>query len=387
MSYSNQGLYTAAAGMETAVAGNSLQSAVWDAGHADIRKALTAVGQSAVGVPAYRNILSANGGFEVWQRGAGSSASFTVNASTTAYTADRWYITTGANQQHTVSAVAGLVNGSNLACAIQRVAGQTGTTAMIFGYPLDTDEVIRLRGQVVSLNFQASTGANWSPTNGTFTATLYVGTGTVQKAGAAAANFTSPTTVLQISKNLAAGSAATNINGISSSTVPTNATQGELQFAWTPVGTAGANDILNIDDVMLDASTFPGQGFASPYERLPFDLMLTQCKRHYQKTFGYSTAPAQSGGLPNALAVITAAAAKFGLYWQHQPISLRATAAYTTYSPSGATANWIDNTTSASLTVTVDTTGVGPNGVLITGATASNAGDNCFIHAAADSGI
>lgn len=387
MAYNNQGVYSAVGGAETAVAGNTLLSATWDSIHSDIRLALTAIGQSAVGLPGYRNILSANGGFEIWQRGAGNSSSFTVNASTTAYTADRWYITTGANQQHTIAAVTGLTNGSNLACAIQRVAGQTGTTAMIFGYPLDTDEVIRLRGQKVSLNFYASTGANWSPTSGTFTATVYVGTGTVQKAGAAAANFTNPTTVLQISKILAAGSSATNINGISSSTVPTSATQAELQFAWTPTGTAGGADTLTLDDVMLDASVFPGQGFAAPYERLPFDLMLTQCRRHYQKTFGYSTAPAQTGGLPNALAVITAAAAKFGIFWQHQPVSLRATAAYTTYSPSGATANWIDNTTSASLAVTVDTTGVGPNGVLITGATASNAGDNCFIHAAADSGI
>ena len=42
----------------------------------------------------FRNVLRANGGLEVWQRGAGASASIAAAASTTAYAADRWYIKT-----------------------------------------------------------------------------------------------------------------------------------------------------------------------------------------------------------------------------------------------------------------------------------------------------
>src|SRR5258706_5415814 len=88
----------------------------------------------------WRNIAADNGGFEVWQRGAGASATFAVSATSTAYTADRWYLNTNANQACTVAAVTGLVNGSRLACKVQRNNGQTGVGVPVFGFPLDTDE-------------------------------------------------------------------------------------------------------------------------------------------------------------------------------------------------------------------------------------------------------
>ena len=83
-----------------------------------------------------------------------------------------------------------LSNASLLAGKVLRNSGQTGITAYTFGYPLDTDEVVAMRGSKVSLSFLAKTGANWSPTNGTFTASLYVGTGAVAKR---AGGFTSET--------------------------------------------------------------------------------------------------------------------------------------------------------------------------------------------------
>src|SRR5882672_865397 len=140
-----------------------------------------------------RNVLGDNGGMEVWQRGAGSSSSFAVPASTTQYTADRWYIATGTNQASVVAAATGLTNTSQLAAKVSRNNGQTGTGAYTFGFPLDTDEVFRLRSKKVALSAVVKSGANWSPASGTITCTLYVGTGAVAKRGG---GFTSETNVV-----------------------------------------------------------------------------------------------------------------------------------------------------------------------------------------------
>src|SRR5271170_5972907 len=91
-------IYTPPAGAESATPGAVVQSAVWNAVFTDIAAALTQLATQANTTPTWANILSPNGGFTIWQRGAGGSASFSVNASSTQYTADRWYITTGANQ-------------------------------------------------------------------------------------------------------------------------------------------------------------------------------------------------------------------------------------------------------------------------------------------------
>ena len=243
--------------------------------------------------PTWSNIMTPNGGFAVWQRGAGATASFSVNASTTQYTADRWYIITGANQASVVAAATGLTPAAppSHAAKITRNSGQTGITAYTFGYPLTADEVYRLRGQLVSFSGAAKAGANWSPASGAFTINLYVGTGTAQKAGVAGANFSTLTTPLSITTNLTAGTSNLAITGTSSGTVASTATQGELQVTWTPVGTAGTDDSLTLDQFCLVAGSI-----VQSFTDIPFDESLRQCKRFYRKSFPYSVAPAQNAG-------------------------------------------------------------------------------------------
>jgi len=374
------GNYDQVPGAVTAVAGQTIQSAVWDNIHGDVGTALQEIAQLVLEGRAFRNVLSPNGGLEVWQRGAGSSAVISVPASTTAYTADRWYLATGANQAHTVSAVAGIVAGSMLAAAIQRTAAQTGTGLVTFGFPLSTEEVVMLRGQQIALNMFVSTGAAWSPLNGTVHVDFYVGTGNPAKRGG---GFPNENHVLSVSSNVAAGSGATNLVGVSSGTVPITATAGELQITWTPNGTAGATDTLNIDDVQLTPA-----GFEFSYDRLPFQVMLEMCKRHYRKTFPYNVAPAQGAGIPGSLSFMSQAAAQFGVYWQFEPNALRTTAAYTTFNPQGTSSNWQDITGAASIAVSVDTAnGSSPSGVLIYGVSVSAADHLVYIQAVADASI
>lgn len=330
----------------------------------------------------YRNILRANGGFEVWQRGAGASASIAVAASTTAYVADRWYLKTAANEASVVSAQAGLTSASRLCARVQRNSGQTGTGAVYFAYPLDTDEVVALRGATPILSFYVASGANWSPTSGTLSVKLYCGTGAVAKRNSSA--LTGETNPLASSTNLTASQAATLVTMTAGSSVATNVTQAELQFTWTPVGTAGANDWFSIDDLQLETSAA-----VTPFERRQFAEERELCMEHYRSSFPYGTAPAQSAAVAGALTVKNPIALGDPAIWVGFDPPMRTTPTLTTYNPSAANANWRDVTAGADATVSVDpATSIGPTGVLIaTSGTVTALGDVLCIHYAADAGI
>jgi len=368
-------------GAENAAPGTVVQSAIWNSIFTDMAAAFTTLMTQANTTPTWSNILAPNGGFAVWQRGAGSTASFAVNASTTQYTADRWYITTGANQASVVSAQNGLTVAAPTAHAakIIRNSGQTGTTAMTFGYPLTLDEVNRLRGQQISFSGAAKAGANWSPASGTFAINVYVGTGTAGKRGG---GFTNETNPLSISVNLAAGATNLAISGTSTGTVATTSTQGEIQVTWTPVGTAGGDDSLTLDQFSLVAGAIV-QGFSD----LPFDEALRECKRFYRKSFPYSVAPAQNAGNPGALYNLSQqAASQISFFINFEPVEMYATASFTSYHPSGASTSW-QTSSGASVAASFDATFPTAKGVIIIAATVSTAGNGIWIHYSADAGL
>lgn len=378
--------FTGVSGSTNAAPGQTVQSAVWNNINTDYATALTMLMSQLVSKITNRNALWMNGGLEVWQRGAGSSASIAVAASTTDYTADRWYLDTDANQASVVSAQAGLNTPSQLCARIRRNAAQTGTGAMYFAYPLDTDEIYRLRGNKVSFTAAVQAGADWSPASGTLTVNLYTGTGAVGKRGGSA--YTGETTVLTIATNLTAGGAVTTITGSSSVVVPATTTQAELQFTWTPTGTAGAADDFSVDDVQLASQLSASTWTPENYDRLSFSEMLAGCKRHFQKTFPYGTAPAQAvNASTNTLAVFGLASSVIWVNWE-LPVELRATGTLTTYSPyTGSTANWYDFTASASVSVVTSVSLNGTKNVIIYGASAPTTNDLIMIHATTDAGI
>lgn len=348
---------------------------------------------AAVPLPCFRNIL-ANGGCELFQRGAGDSASIAQAASTTAYTADRWYYITGATQASVVSAQNGLANQSRHAARVQRNSGQTGATALIFAYPLTTEECIRLRGQKIALQFLARAGLNFSPTSGTLSYNVYFGTGTEGKRGA---GFTGETNPITGSVNLTADGSTISTVAVNSgaTTVATSVTQGEVKFSWTPAaGTAGANDYVEFDNVQLEASAA-----STAFEYLPFDVMLRELQRHYCKSFVYGTAPAQNAGLLNTLASFTpggldGASVGIGLVYEWRfPMQMRTTPTIVTFNPSVANANWRQTTGgggggAADSTVTVSPdTSTGADGVAIAGAGLNNNQSRAYIHATADASL
>ena len=326
--------------------------------------------------PNFRNILIANGGLEVWQRGAGGSASFSQAASTPGYTADRWYFFNGATQASVIDQVAGLSTQSRFAARVRRNSGQTGTGVMRFEYPLTTEECIALRGQNITFQAWLATGANWSPSSGNLVVNAYFGTGTER--ARAATGFTGETNPLSTTLAIAAGTAGAQSTFTGGSAVATNVTQGCLQFSWTPVGTAGAADDFTVDDVQLEVGTA-----ASVFERLSFAAALAECRRHYFKTFSYSTAPAQNAGLTGAVGALdlgTTAAGTAGGAWVNFPVLMRTTPTCTVYNPSAANTKWSDASLSG-------ISNAGDGGVTLTMTPFPLTQQMTYIHLTADAGL
>lgn len=333
----------------------------------------------------WRNILNGNAGLEIWQRGAGGTASFAVAASADVYTADRWFVHTGANQASTVSQQAGLVSQSGYCARVQRNAGQTGTVQIRFAYPLDTDEILRLRGGTASLQFKARAGADWSPASGTLLYRLLVGTGPVMKRNGTA--YTGETSIINNSVDLAPGAAAITRTQIDDTVIPSDITQAELSFVWTPVGAAGANDWIELDDIELRVS----EPVIDQVERRPFDDDLRACFRHYWKTFDYAVAPAEnSGSLSGALTyrVYVAGVSNQGKQIDF-PVPMRINnPAIIFFNPSAAGTNWRNTTdaanSGASTAERISARGFFARNAQVAGDTLTDLVD---IHASADAGI
>jgi hypothetical protein len=290
------------------------------------------------------------------------------------------------NQAHTVGQDAPITNGSQWSIAIQRNNGQTGTAQLIFGFPLDTDEIYPTLGQFVSLSFTALAAAGFSPATGLLSCSVIVGTGTPVKY--ALGGYTSPTAPINTGALITAS--AVRYQFTSSVVIPTTTRQMEIVFHWTPVGTAGASDGFSIDDVQLEIVPDASQG-ASPFERLQFTEQLQLCKRHYQKSFLYSTAPAQNVGINTNViyaSYIETAGARAIFMWWRLPVTMRITPTVTLYNPAATNAQARDSSISADCSstaassITVDQVPIGSTGNI-----SSSVTDVIQIHAQADAGI
>lgn len=287
-----------------------------------------------------------NGGFEVWQRGAGGSASIAVSANTNTQVADGWFFF-NAGCTSTVSQQAGLTNGSQWSCKVQRNAGQTGTNLDRLEHTFWLDKMIPLRGVVVTLSFVAKCGADYSSTSSLLSLQLCCGTGSAQKRQSTA--YTSETTPIN-STSIVLTTTATRYVVISTVVVPTTTTQMAFQFVRSPVGTASTDDSFTVDDVQIEIGGAP-----TAFDRKPFYVELAECQYLYRKTFPYATAPAQNAGNTGAVVVYTGTGVTgvVGATVSYQPMRIAPTV--TSYNPGAANANVRDTTNSADRTITVDT--------------------------------
>lgn len=237
-----------------------------------------------------------NGGMDIWQRGT----SFSVAASTAAYTADRWQIKTNANQASTISrqTTSDTTNLPSIQYCLrfQRNSGQTGTGSFGLAQSFETVNSIPLAGNTVTFSFYARRGANYSATGNGFVAYLVSGTGTDQDR--IDGPYTGDNTSIVTTVTLTTTWQRFSVTG----TLPTTATEIAPYFIYTPTGTAGAADYFEVTGCQIELGSTPTT-FARCGSTLGGELSL--CQRYYQKSYDQATTPG-SAVAAGALACICA---------------------------------------------------------------------------------
>ena len=215
-----------------------------------------------------------NSAFQVWQRGT----SFTVaSGSTSNYTADRWQAYRGATGM-TVTRQA-TSDSTNLPfiqyCArVARDSGNTSTALPIFFQSFESVNAIPFAGKAVTLSFYARAGANYSAASSALKAEIITGTGTDQNL---INGYTGSAYAVQGSVTLTTTWQRFTINA----TIASTATELGMQFYYTPVGTAGANDYFEITGVQLELGSV-----ATPFHTYAATIQgeLAACQRYYYRS-------------------------------------------------------------------------------------------------------
>lgn len=243
----------------TAAAGSKQSATVWNS---DVRDAILYL-LALQGGLGRRNYLK-NALMDLWQRGT----SFTVAASTKTYVADRWTVYRTATGS-TASQVAG-PPGQAYGLKYQRNAGDTSTAPMRVIQALPTANSLGLAGKSCSLRVALAAGAQFSPAGSSVSVLVTYGTGTDQSPEAAWTGSTDALSATQVVTTTATEYVFDNI------AIPTAATQVKVEIAWTPVGTAGANDYLQINAGQLSVGSMAG------FEQIPPEQNLTECQTFYR---------------------------------------------------------------------------------------------------------
>jgi len=210
-----------------------------------------------------------NGAMQVWQRGT----SFTVGSASYTYTADR-FKDYSANTSTTVSRSTSVPTTAGslfqYSFQLQRPNGNTGTNLLNILQIIETANCYDLAGQSVTLSFWVKKGANYSGGN----ITVQLLTGTVADQGGDPYTWTGLATAV----NDSTYSPTTTWTRVTyTGTIASNALEVCPVIAFTPTGTAGADDSLYITGVQLEIGTS-----ATPFERRLYDKELVSCQRYYQ---------------------------------------------------------------------------------------------------------
>jgi hypothetical protein len=231
-----------------------------------------------------------NSSFDVWQRGT------SFNGTAPYYGADRWFFARpGAVAGSTLTRQSAGLAGFNYCARMQRDSGNTNTSGVRLFYSLETADSIPYAGKTVTLSYYVRSGANYSGGSNAYI-TLGSGTGTDQQLGNT--GFTGFSTV---AANNSITPTSTWTRYSITGTVSSSAMELGLEIGYTPTGTAGANDFIEVTGIQLDEGSV-----ALPYRRASSTLQgeLAACQRYYWRSGGDSGY--QPFGLGRATATTTA---------------------------------------------------------------------------------
>ena len=270
----NQWASPALTGTATAPTVSTGDSSTNIATTAFVQSALTQSGALA----GFRNLVI-NGDMKIAQR----TTSGALTTTTSYLSLDRWAAIQAGTANGVLAQVASGLTGFQYAAKIGRNSGATTTGVIALAQAFETVSSVPWQGQTVTFSFYAKAGTNYS--GGALTSSVYTGTGTDQSTAAMSVSWTGSATPLTSGVTLTTTWQRFTITGTISST----ATQIGINFAWTPVGTAGADDNVYITGVQLEQGSY-----ATPFEIRPFTTELQLCQRYYTLS-GFNVA-VPSGG-------------------------------------------------------------------------------------------
>jgi hypothetical protein len=214
-----------------------------------------------------------NGDMGIWQRGTSAAGSYPT------YLADRWMnyrATTGSTfSRQNTNDTTNLPN-IQYCQRLSRDSGNTATNPIYISQSIETLNSRPFAGQTVVLSFYARAGANFSAASSNMSVELYSGTGTDQNV---IAGFTGASVLIGTTKTLTTTWQRFTATG----TVPTTSTQLGINLYYTPVGTAGAADYMEITGVQLELGSV-----ATPFSRAGGTIQgeLAACQRYYWRNSG-----------------------------------------------------------------------------------------------------
>ena len=268
-----------------------------------------------------RNALI-NGAFNVWQRGT------SFNGSSPYYGADRWFFARpGAVAGSTLSRQASGLTGFTYCARMQRDSGNANTSSVRIFQSLETINSLQFAGKQITVSFYVRSGANYSGGANTYL-NVRSGTGTDQQLGNT--GFTGVALVGQLAITPTSTWTRYSVTG----SVSSSATEVGIDINYTPTGTAGANDYIEITGVQLEAGSV-----ATPFEFEDFGDTLRKCMRYYQKSFRQDIAPATATGNFDGALRWQGNGGGFGA-WCHRslPVIMRSAPVVTLFNPVSANA-------------------------------------------------
>jgi hypothetical protein len=206
--------------------------------------------------------LVVNGAFQIWQRGTSIASSGSV----VVYTADRWaFYRTGVVTGGTVSRQAG--GNATYCMRIQRDNGNASVATLNVTQSMESLDCAPYRSRFVMAKFRARCGANYSAAASNFTLQLASGTGTDESIHAA---FTGA--AVQATKTVVLTTSFQDFETVPV-VMPSNMNELALVFSWIPVGTAGAADYAEIEEVQLVFGEYAGE---FPYRSIAEELTIAR---------------------------------------------------------------------------------------------------------------
>jgi hypothetical protein len=184
---------------------------------------------------------------------------------------DRFSGYTGTGSLWNISQVSTTAYDFPFALRLQRIAGQTSTSAVYLRQIIETVNCKDLAGQTVTLSFYATAGANYS--GGAATVQLFTGTAADQ--GTTSLNTAAWTGLVSAINTTFT---PTTTRTLFTFTGTLGATIQEVAFSinWSGSGTAGANDYIDITGVQLEKGST-----ATSFDYRPYGTELALCQRYY----------------------------------------------------------------------------------------------------------